>query len=64
MNNHDPGTHNGMLMGAIFDVLRGNRSKSSSLWVRLGLGMLRLSLIGLLMASPFIVIVLLVVLFS
>ena len=64
MTNHDPGTHNSLLMGAVFDVIKGNKSKHSSIWVRIGLVTIRLLLIGMLMASPFILLALLVVLFA
>ncbi|MDG0866747.1 hypothetical protein [Candidatus Lucifugimonas marina] len=66
MNNHDPGTHNGMLMGAIFDVLKSDpkKPKHPSFWARLGLALVKLTAIGLLAISPFILLALLVVLFD
>jgi hypothetical protein len=64
MNYHDQGTHNGLLLGFTFDSLKGKRSKSSSIWVRFGQATLRLILIGLLMASPFILLIALIMIFA
>jgi flagellar biosynthesis protein FliR len=66
MNNHDPGTHNASLLGAIFDTIKGDKTgaQSSNAWGRLTRATLRLLFIGFLMASPFIILILLVVLFG
>ncbi len=66
MNNHDPGTHNASMFVFVFDAIKGdkNGTQSSNVWARLTKAALRLTLIGLLMASPIVILVLLVVLFS
>lgn len=55
-----------MLMGAIFDVLKSDpkKPKHPSFWDRLGLALVKLTAIGLLAISPFILLALLVVLFD
>jgi hypothetical protein len=67
MQNHDPSTHNSFLASMIGDVIKGDKNKSdksSSVWVRMMKVTLRITMIGLLMASPFILLVLLVVIFG
>ena len=67
MENHDPGTHNSMLASVLGDIIKGDKNKtgkSSKLSVRLPKLALRLTMIGLLMASPFILLAALVIFFS
>jgi len=64
MQNHDPGSHHGMLASTMFDIFKGKKSKKPlPFWIRLRNNIVRFIMIGLLMLSPFIFLALLLMVF-